>query len=100
MIQELNEIDCEIYEGRLLMAALSIITTECRTNKTPLEVIDELDKLSIHMFRGEEYYNQIYNQKIPELLYKDGTSMKKVKLGKEAQELLDEATKRFNQPNL
>ena len=45
-------------------------------------------------------YNQTYNQKIPELLYKDGTPMRKVKLGKEAQELLDEATKRFNQPNL
>jgi hypothetical protein len=62
-MQELNEIDCEIYEGRLLMAALAVITTECRTNKTPREVIDELDKLSVHMFRGEEYYNQTYNQK-------------------------------------
>ena len=39
---------------------------------------------------GEDYYNQTYNQKIPELLYKDGTPMRKVKLGKEAQELLDE----------
>ena len=39
---------------------------------------------------GEQYYNQTYNQKIPELLYKDGTPMRKVKLGKEAQELLDE----------
>ena len=47
MKQDLNEIDCEIYEGRLLMAALAVITTECRTNKTPYEVIDELDKLSI-----------------------------------------------------
>ena len=47
--------------------------------------------------KGENYYNQTYNQKIPELLYKDGTSMRKVKLSKEAQELLDEATKRFNQ---
>ena len=39
---------------------------------------------------AEEYYNQTYNQKIPELLYKDGTPMRKVKLGEEAQELLDE----------
>ena len=45
----------------------------------------------------EEYYNQTYNQKIPKLLYKDGTPMRKVKLSKEAEELLDEATKRFNQ---
>lgn len=40
--------------------------------------------------QAEEYYNKTYNQKIPELLYKDGTPMRKVKLGKEAQELLDE----------
>ena len=40
--------------------------------------------------KEEEYYNQTYNQKIPELLYKDGTPMRKVKLGEEAQELLDE----------
>jgi hypothetical protein len=44
-----------------------------------------------HIFQlGEQYYNQTYSQKIPELLYKDGTPMRKVKLGKEAQELLDE----------
>jgi hypothetical protein len=52
-IQELNEIDCGIYEGRLLIAALAVITTECRTNKTPDEVIEELNKLSEHMFRSE-----------------------------------------------
>jgi len=69
MKQYLNEIDCEIYEGRLLMAALAVITTECRTNKTPYEVIDELDKLSVHMFRSEP---KIDNQKsidVAELLY-------------------------------
>jgi hypothetical protein len=35
------------------MAALAIITTECRTNKTPDKVIEELNKLSEHMFRSE-----------------------------------------------
>jgi hypothetical protein len=53
MIQDLNEINYSINEGRLLMAALAVITTECRTNKTPYEVIDELNKLSEHMFRSE-----------------------------------------------
>jgi hypothetical protein len=52
-IQELNEINYSINEGRLLMAALAIITTECRTNKTPDEVIEELNKLLEHMFRSE-----------------------------------------------
>ena len=50
---------------------------------------DEFD-FSYEFADGEDYYNQTYNQKIPELLYKDGTPMRKVKLGKEAQELLDE----------
>ena len=53
MIQDLNEINYSINEGRLLMAALAIITTECRTNKTHDEVIEELNKLSEHMFRNE-----------------------------------------------
>jgi len=53
MIQDLNEINYQITEGRLLMAALAVITTECRTNKTPYEVIDELYKLAEHMFRNE-----------------------------------------------
>lgn len=53
MAQTLNEINYQIDEGKLLMAALAIITTECRTNKTPDEVITELNKLSEHMFRTE-----------------------------------------------
>ncbi len=40
-----------------------------------------------------EYYNETYNQKIPEILYKDGTPIRKIELCKEAQELLDEAIK-------
>lgn len=51
MIQDLNEIDYKNNEGRLLMAALAIITTECRTNKTPNQVIIELNKLADKMFQ-------------------------------------------------
>jgi hypothetical protein len=75
------------------------------------QIIDAMEKTAMYVSAAsldkeigkmnfEDFYNQTYNQKIPELLYKDGTSMRKVKLGKEAKELLDEATKRFNQPNL
>lgn len=53
MIQDLNQISYYSHEGRLLMAALAMITTECRTNKTPYEVIEELNELSKHMFRNE-----------------------------------------------
>jgi len=63
MIQDLNEINYSINEGRLLMAALAIITTECRTNKTPDEVIKELNKLSEHMFRTEPLKIETYPSK-------------------------------------
>jgi len=52
--------------------------------------IDEAFEINKKLASGELHYNQTYNQKIPELLYKDGTPMRKVKLGKEAQELLNE----------
>jgi hypothetical protein len=45
----------------------------------------------------EQLVEEYYNQKTPELLHKDGTPMRKVKLGKEAQELLDEAINEINQ---
>ena len=42
----LNAIDNTSKEGKLLLAALSILTTECRTSKTPDQVILELvDKI-------------------------------------------------------
>jgi hypothetical protein len=58
--------------------------------------MDEAFEINKKLASGELHYNQTYNQKIPELLYKDGTPMRKIELCKEAQELLDEATKRFN----
>ena len=54
MIQDLNEINYQINEGRLLMASLAMITTECRTNKTPNEVINELNQLADKMFQVSE----------------------------------------------
>ncbi|CAB5218603.1 hypothetical protein UFOVP213_36 [uncultured Caudovirales phage] len=63
MIQELNEINYSINEGRLLMAALAIITTECRTNKTPNEVINELNQLADEMFQVAELKIETYPEK-------------------------------------
>ncbi len=42
-ITDVNEIP-ETEAGDLLLMALSIITTECRTDKTPNEVIEEIQK--------------------------------------------------------
>ena len=63
MIQDLNEINYSINEGRLLMAALAIITTECRTNKTPNEVINELNNRADEMFQISELKIETYPEK-------------------------------------
>jgi hypothetical protein len=63
MIQDLNEINYSINEGRLLMAALAIITTECRTNKTPYQVIEELNQRADEMFQVSELKIETYPEK-------------------------------------
>ena len=63
MISTLQEINYQTDEGQLLMAALAIITTELRTNKTPDEVIKELNELSKHMFRAESLKIETYPNK-------------------------------------
>ena len=49
MITELNQISTDTDEGKLLMAALAKITTESQTDKTPDEVIKQLNKLAEKM---------------------------------------------------
>jgi len=49
-ILTLSDIGSITEEQQLLMAALAIITTECRTCKTPDEVIEELHGLRKKMF--------------------------------------------------
>jgi hypothetical protein len=50
---ELNKINTKTEEGKLLIAALSVITTECRRDVTPFKVLDELEVLK----------NKIYSEK-------------------------------------
>jgi hypothetical protein len=54
MINELNEISIKSSEGRLLMAALAKLTTESQTDKTPDEVIGQLNLLANEMFVEEQ----------------------------------------------
>jgi hypothetical protein len=49
MITDLNDIDRISKEGRLLFAALAKITTESQTDKTPDEVIQQLNELADKM---------------------------------------------------
>ena len=44
-----SDINMDKRDGKLLLAALAILTTENRPTKTPDQVIDELAKLSIEM---------------------------------------------------
>ena len=50
---QLQEIPNNTIEGRLLRAALAKITTESQTDKTPDEVISQLNELSQNMFKDE-----------------------------------------------
>ena len=44
-----HDINTEILEGRLLLAALAIITTESRTDKTPDQVMKAIEVLADQM---------------------------------------------------
>lgn len=46
MIQDLKDIDRTTEEGRLLFVALVTITTESQKDKTPSEVIEQLNRLA------------------------------------------------------
>ena len=49
VITDLNEIDRTTKEGRLLFAALVKITTEIQRDKTPYEVLEQLEELATKM---------------------------------------------------
>lgn len=49
VITDLNEIDITTKEGRLLFAALAKITTESQTDKTPYDVLQQLEELATKM---------------------------------------------------
>ena len=49
-IKDLNDIDTDTKEGRLVMAMLAKITTEYQTDKTPGEVLAANVKLANEMF--------------------------------------------------
>lgn len=54
MITDLNKINTDIEEGKLLLAAISKITTTTETDKTPDQVIAQLNKLKDLMFKEEK----------------------------------------------
>jgi hypothetical protein len=53
-IKDINEINTKTEEGKLLLAAMAIITTTIRTDKTPATVLKELQSLSEEMFNKQK----------------------------------------------
>jgi hypothetical protein len=49
VITDLKKIDTTTKEGRLLFAALTKITTESQTDKTPYQVLEQLEDLATKM---------------------------------------------------
>lgn len=49
-IKDIREINIEFEEGKLLLAALALITTEIRRDKTTNDVLQELQILQKKMF--------------------------------------------------
>lgn len=52
-ITTITEVDHSTQEGKLLAAAICKITTESQTDKTPDEVLAQLNTLSEDMFKDE-----------------------------------------------
>ena len=49
-MKDLNDINTETEEGKMLMAALAKITTERQTDKTPYEVLEQITELKDEMY--------------------------------------------------
>jgi SepF-like predicted cell division protein (DUF552 family) len=49
-MKDLNDINTETEEGKMLMAALAKITTESQTDKTPYEVLEQITELKDEMY--------------------------------------------------
>ena len=87
VITDLKEIDRTTKEGRLLFAALAKITTESQTDKTPYEVLEQLEDLATKMEtykwhtiephnNNEETMNDYLENHLPdefEVIFEDGT---------------------------
>ena len=53
-MKDLNKINDKTDEGKMLMAALALITMRLRTNKTPNKVLGELEEIRDTMYRKNE----------------------------------------------
>lgn len=57
MITGISEINIKTEEGKLLMAALAKLTTESQTDKTPYQVLGQLNWLAEEMYPNHTKLN-------------------------------------------
>jgi hypothetical protein len=62
-LNSISDIDSDTAEGRALLAALAIITTESRTSQTPYEVLADINALSDKMYspKPKEVHGAIFH---------------------------------------
>ena len=51
IISNVNEINLDIPEGKLLLAAMAKISTESQTDKTPEQILGQVNKLAHTMYK-------------------------------------------------
>ena len=49
-INDINDINTDIEEGKLLLASISKLSSESQSSKTPNQILGQLNKLSDVMF--------------------------------------------------
>jgi hypothetical protein len=59
IIKNLEDIDMDSECGKLLLMGLAKITTESQTNKTPSEVLDQLNALRDEVFGAQQNKSEI-----------------------------------------
>lgn len=64
-MKSINDINCNILEGRLLLAALAQITTESQRDKTPDQVLAQVVERADFMFKNEK---EIHNESLGTIL--------------------------------
>ncbi len=56
-IKNIKQINTETAEGRYLMAALAKLSTESQKDKTPEQILEQLNKLQVKVFAAEDKKN-------------------------------------------
>ena len=82
VIHDLKDINIETPEGRLLMAALAKITTESQRDKTPWQVIEQLNELKRHMFDESGTSQEAWDSLVAKTACEQQERVKCVKCGK------------------